>query len=42
MIRKNFFKDLNNKKFLLTGAAGNLGEHYIDILVSLGIAITFW
>ena len=30
---------LKNKKLILTGASGMLGEHYIDILVDLGVTV---
>ena len=30
---------LKNKKLILTGASGMLGEHYIDVLLNLGVIV---
>jgi len=32
-------KSLNNKKLLLTGASGKLGQHYIEVLNKLGVIV---
>ena len=36
MKKISFSNDLNKKRILLTGAAGKLGSHYIEILTNLG------